>query len=89
MDIVYIQSYPGVWVKSVLSFIYQCPNPDTGLADLCEECDLALDVPSDVSWWITNHDFQMQLLIGCQQSCQPIRSHIRKSRLVNRDFILG
>ena len=37
----------------------------------------------------SNHDFQMQLLIGCQQSCQPIRGHIRKSRLVNHDFILG
>ena len=35
-----------------------------------------------------NHDFQMQLLIGCQQSCQPIRSHIRKSWLVSQDFIL-
>ena len=39
--------------------------------------------------WITNQDFQMQLLIGCQQSCQPIRSHIRKSRLINHNFILG
>ena len=29
----------------------------------------------------------MQLLIGCQQSCQLIRNHIRKSRLVNQDFI--
>ena len=40
------------------------------------------------STWITNHNFQMRLLIGCQQSCQPIRSHIRKSRLVNHDFNL-
>ena len=43
-----------------------------------------------IKTWITNHDFQMQLLIGCQQSCQPIRSHMRKSRLVyNHNFIPG
>ena len=42
-----------------------------------------------IKTWITNGDFQMQLLIGCQQSCQPIKSHIRKSPLVNHNFIPG
>ena len=44
---------------------------------------------TQVSTRKTNHDFQMQLPIGCQQSCQPIRSHIRQSRSINHNFILG
>ena len=54
MDTVYIQSYPGEWVKSVWSIIYQFPDPDTGFADFCEECDLAIDVPSEVPSWCTD-----------------------------------
>ena len=56
------------------------PADHLGLALLTFSCDKT---------WITNHNFQMQLLISCQQSCQPIRNHIRKSWLVNHDFILG
>ena len=63
---------------------------DMGTMQLCHP-GLGLSLLT-LSWdktWINNYDFQMQLLIGCQQSCQPIRSHIRISWLVNRDFILG
>ena len=35
---------------------------------------------------IANTDFQIWHLISWQHSCQPIRSHVRKSLLTNMDF---
>ena len=36
-----------------------------------------------------NTNFQTWLLIGWQQSCQAIRSHVRKSLLINMDINQG
>ena len=35
---------------------------------------------------LVNKDFQTWHLIGWQQSCQPIRCHVRKSLLINMEF---
>ena len=36
-----------------------------------------------------NQNFQTWLLFGWQHTCQPIRSHVRKSLLNNMDFNIG